>query len=260
MLKHLNAMRYVSPLREGGSMPAIVEGDDNRLYVLKFRGAGQGRKALIAELIAGEVGRLLGLNVPEIVLMEMDPVMGQHEIDPEIQDLLRFSAGLNLAMAYLPSALMFAPRVSPPPDALLASQIVWFDAYVMNVDRTPRNSNLLLWNKQFWLIDHGAALYFHHAWLNYQTRGRDPFKLIKDHVLLPMASELSVVDAESVQQLNAENLRAIVDSIPDDWLIGESLFETAAQVRDVYYNFLVDRLNEPRVFVEEALNARTALV
>jgi len=119
---------------------------------------------------------------------------------------------------------------------------------------------LLLWSKQFWLIDHGAALYFHHAWLNYQTRGRDPFKLIKDHVLLPMASELSVVDAESVQQLNAENLRAIVDSIPDDWLIGESLFETAAQVRDVYYNFLVDRLNEPRVFVEEALNARTALV
>lgn len=241
-------------------MPAIVEGDDNRLYVLKFRGAGQGRKALIAELIAGEVGRLLGLNVPEIVLMEMDPVMGRHEIDPEIQDLLRFSAGLNLAMAYLPSALMFAPRASPPPDTRLASQIVWFDAYVMNVDRTPRNSNLLLWNKQFWLIDHGAALYFHHAWLNYQTRGRDPFKLIKDHVLLPIASELSAIDAESAQKLTAENLRAIVDAIPDAWLIGESLFETAAQMRDAYHHFLVDRLNEPRVFVEEALNARTALV
>jgi len=176
-MKQLSAIRYVSPLREGGSLPAIVEANDRRLYVMKFRGAGQGRKALIAELIAGEIARTLDLRVPEIVLMDLDPAIGQSEPDPEISDLLEFSVGLNIAMAYLPSALMFELPAAPPPDPALASSIVWFDAYVTNVDRTPRNPNILVWNTQLWLIDHGASLYFHHTWQDYRARSRQPFDI-----------------------------------------------------------------------------------
>jgi hypothetical protein len=259
-MRRLTAIRYVSPLREGGSLPAIVEADDHGLYVMKFRGAGQGRKALIAELIAGEIARALDLRVPEIVLMNLDPAIGQSEPDPEISDLLEFSAGLNLALAYLPSALMFELPATTPPAPALASQIVWFDAYVMNIDRTSRNPNILVWNRQLWLIDHGSSLYFHHTWRDYQTRSRQPFAPIKDHVLLRFASELCVVDATLSARLTAEKLRASVSAIPDDWLTDEPEFENATQVRAAHLNFLQERLATPRAFVEEAIHAYTTRV
>src|SRR5207253_2723401 len=194
MLRTLTITRYVTPLREGGSLPAIVEADDDGLYVLKFRGAGQGTKALIAELVAGEIGRALGLPVPEIVLMELDPVLGRSEPDYEIQSLIKASAGLNLGLDYLPGALAFNPLDASRLDPLLASSIVWFDAYVTNVDRTPRNTNMLFWHRRLMLIDHGAALYFHHVGTNYIERSRTPFTSIKSHVLLPVASHLVEAD------------------------------------------------------------------
>ncbi|HEX7588398.1 MAG TPA: HipA family kinase, partial [Anaerolineae bacterium] len=185
MIKTVNAIRYVTPLREGGSMPAIVEADDGQMYVMKFVGAGQGRKALIAELVAGEIGRVLGLSVPELALIELDPELGPSEPDPEIFDLLRASVGLNFGMRFLPEAFAYNPPHEPPPDPDIASAIVWFDAYVTNVDRTPRNVNILLWQNALWLIDHGAALYFHHDWKpDYIERSKTAFPLIKDHALL----------------------------------------------------------------------------
>ena len=193
-LRTVIATRYVTPLREGGSLPAIVEADDDGMYVLKFRGAGQGPKALIAELVAGEIARAAGLPVPEIVFVELDPELARTEPDPEIQALIRASAGLNLALDYLPGAVTFDP-VAEQPDADLASAVVWFDAYVTNVDRTPRNTNMLIWHRRLWLIDHGATLYFHHTWTNYRERSRTLFPMIKDHVLLQFASALQEVDA-----------------------------------------------------------------
>jgi len=193
-LRTVIATRYVTPLREGGSLPAIIEADDDGMYVLKFSGAGQGPKALIAELVAGEVARAAGLPVPEIVLVELDPELARTEPDPEIQALIRASAGLNLALDYLPGAVTFDP-IAEKPDADLASAVVWFDAYVTNVDRTPRNTNMLIWHRRLWLIDHGATLYFHHTWNDYLERSRAPFPMIKDHVLLRFASALREVDA-----------------------------------------------------------------
>lgn len=260
MLKHLTAIRYVAPLREGGSLPAIVEADDHQLYVMKFRGAGQGVKALIAELLVGEIARALGLNVPEIVLIDLDPAMGKSEPDEEIQDLLKFSVGLNLALAYLPGALMFETPAAPPPDPLLASAIVWLDAYVTNVDRTPRNANILLWQRDLWLIDHGAALYFHHAWNGDPARARKPFPYIKDHILLRFASALPEADARLTPKLDEPTLRAIVNAVPAEWLANEPGFADAQAVRDAYLTFLRDRLVAPRAFVEEAIHARAAHV
>ncbi len=238
-------------------MPAIVEADDNQLYVLKFRGAGQGPKALIAELLAGEIARALGLPVPEIVLMMLDPNLGNTEPDPEIQDLIKFSAGVNLGMAYLPSALMFGIPGTPAPDATLASQIVWFDAYVTNVDRTPRNPNLLWWREGLWLIDHGATLYFHHAWLKHLEKSRQPFPLIKDHVLLRYATALADADARLAARLTDETLRAIVALLPDDWLSRDTPFASAEHVRRAYFDFLRARLAAPRAFVTEARDAQS---
>src|SRR3982751_6029336 len=194
-LRTVTATRYVTPLREGGSLPAIIEADDDGIYVLKFRGAGQGPKALIAELVAGEVARAVGLPVPEIVFVELDPELARTEPDPEIQALIRASAGLNLALDYLPGAVTFDP-VAEKPDAELASSVVWFDAYVTNVDRTPRNTNMLMWQRRLWLIDQGEALYFHHTWNYKRERSRDPFPLIKNHVLLNFAASLGEADAE----------------------------------------------------------------
>src|SRR5437763_3503548 len=194
MLRTLTATRYVTPLREGGSLPAIVEADDDGLYVLKFRGAGQGPKALIAELVAGEIARALGLPVPEIVFMELDPVLGRTEPDFEIQELIKASAGLNLALDFLPGALAFDVLDVHNLEPLLASSILWFDAYVTNVDRTPRNTNMLWWHRRLMLIDHGASLYFHHTGTNYLERSRTPFKPIKEHVLLRAASQLLEAD------------------------------------------------------------------
>src|SRR5258708_9024 len=191
-VRTVTATRYVTPLREGGSLPAIIEADDDGMYVLKFRGAGQGPKALIAELVAGELARAAGLPVPEIVFVELDPELARTEPDPEIQDLIRASAGLNLALDYLPGSITFDPVVDKP-DPGLASSVVWLDALISNVDRTPRNPNILTWHKKLWLIDHGASLYFHHASSDFVSRARRPFPQIKDHVLLPFATQLTEV-------------------------------------------------------------------
>src|SRR6476661_1896310 len=193
-IRTVNVTRYVTPLREGGSLPAIAEADDDFMYVVKFRGAGQGKKALIAELIAGEIARVLGLKVPEIVLANLDEAFGRTEPDEEIQDLLKASVGLNLALHYLSGAIMFDPVITTV-DVTLASKIVWFDSFVTNVDRTVRNTNMLMWHKELWLIDHGASLYFHHSWQNFEEQARRPFTQVKDHVLLPQASELDKIDA-----------------------------------------------------------------
>ncbi|MFL5037238.1 MAG: HipA family kinase [Microvirga sp.] len=258
-LRSVAAARYVTPLREGGSLPAVVEGDDDGLYVLKFRGAGQGPKALIAELVAGELARSLGLLVPEIVFMELDEDLARTEADPEIQDLIRASVGLNLALDFLPSALTYDPLVWQP-DALLASRIVWFDAFVMNVDRTARNSNMLLWHRRLWLIDHGASLYFHHQWDDYMARSTSPFSPIKDHVLLPMAAALEDADKACRLQLSGEVIARAVDLIPDDWLNDTEVFADAASQREAYCSFLAARLQASPTFMEEAVRARSLRV
>lgn len=254
-MRTVAATRYVTPLREGGSLPAIVEADDDGMYVLKFRGAGQGAKALIAELVAGEIARALDLPVPEIVFVELDADLARTEPDAEIQHLIKSSAGLNLALDYLPGAVTFDPLVEHP-DADLASRIVWFDAYVTNVDRTPRNTNLLMWHRRLWLIDHGAALYFHHAWDGYLERSTDAFARIRDHVLLPAASRLADVDAELAAKLDGDAIERIVARIPDSWL-GDAPFASASAQRDAYSAWLKRRLDVPRAFVEEAIRARS---
>lgn len=252
-LRTVVATRYVTPLREGGSLPAIVEADDDGLYVLKFRGAGQGAKALVAELAAGEIGRALGLPVPEIVLVELDPDLARTEPDPEIQDLIRASAGLNLALDYLPGAVMFDP-LAERTDAELASAIVWFDAYLTNIDRTARNANMLVWHRRLHLIDHGAALYFHHAGGDYLARAAEPFPMIKDHVLLPLADTLRDADARLAPHLTADEIERIVGLLPDDWLAEDG---GPAPRRAAYAGYLQRRLEAPRAFVEEAIRARS---
>ena len=254
-MRTITATRYVTPLREGGSLPAIVEGDDAGLYVLKFRGAGQGPKALVAELVAGELARALGLPVPEIVFVELDPDLARTEPDPEIQHLIRASGGLNLALDYLPGSITFDPVVDQP-DAALASAIVWFDAFTSNVDRTARNTNLLVWHRKLWLIDHGAALYFHHAWDGYLARAADPFARIKDHVLLPYASQLREADARLAPLLPRDAIERIVAMIPEGWLGGDVPFAGTAEHRAAYANYLCRRIEASRAFVEEALRAR----
>jgi hypothetical protein len=255
----IEATRYVTPLREGGSLPAIVEGDDDGLYVLKFRGAGQGPKALIAEFVAGAIARACDLPVPEIVLVELDAELARTEPDSEIQNLIRASAGLNIALDYLPGAVAFDP-VAMQPDGMLASRIVWFDAFVSNVDRTPRNVNLLVWHRRLTLIDHGAALYVHHAWSDPARQARDPFARIRDHVLLPYADALAQADGYMCSMLSRDLIEAIVRGIPDAWLLADPAFDDAAAHRRVYADYLLRRLESPRAFVEEALRARAASV
>ena len=261
-MRTVTATHYVTPLREGGSLPAIVEGDDDGTYVVKFRGAGQGARALIAELLSGEIARLLGLRVPEIVFIDLDPRMARTEPDPEIQDLLRKSEGLNLALDYLPGSITFDPLVAKPieKDPTLASSIVWLDALVTNVDRTPRNTNLLVWHGELWLIDHGASLYFHHDWNDVEARSRQPFLQIKDHVLLPWASEIATVDEELAQRLTRDKLEAVVALIPESWLGGDPPFPSAKEHRAAYVDYLARRLAAPRLWEEEAARARTLLV
>ena len=255
MLRTVEATRYVTPLREGGSLPAVVEADDFGTYVLKFRGAGQGPKALVAEVLAGEIARRLGLLVPEIVLVELDPKLARAEPDPEIQDLIRASAGLNLALDYLPGSLGFDPLVRPPgPD--LASRVLWFDALVTNVDRTPRNPNLLTWHGRLWLIDHGASLYFHHTWRGWEAASKRPFAAARDHVLLPFAATISETDAAMAPVLSEEVLRGIVDLVPEEWLVEEPGFPDVRGVRDAYVSFLSRRLEQPRVWVGDLEEVR----
>jgi len=253
------AARYVTPLREGGSLPAIVEGDDDGLYVLKFRGAGQGPKALIAEIVAGELARALGLPVPEIVLMTLDADLARTEADPEIQELIRASLGLNLALDFLPSALAYDPLLDAP-DPLLASRIVWLDALVMNVDRTARNTNMLMWHRKLWLIDHGASLYFQHQWAGYVARAASPFPAIKDHVLLPLATALEEADDECRSRLSGEAIARIVGLIPDDFLMDADAFPDPQSQRDAYAIFLRARLQASHTFTQEAVRARSLRV
>lgn len=257
-IRTVTVTRYVTPLREGGSLPAIVEADDGFLYALKFRGAGQGVKALAAELLGGEIARTLGLKVPEIVFALVDPAFGRTEPDEEIQDLLKASAGLNLALHFLSGAMTFDPVVTKI-DALLASQIVWLDCFLTNVDRTPRNTNLLMWHKELWLIDHGAALYFHHNWDSWQEQSLRPFVQVKDHVLLPWATELPAVDDVFQGLLTPERIAAIVNAIPDDW-IRSGAYGTPDEVRSVYQTFLCNRLAHSSIFLNEAQHARQALI
>jgi hypothetical protein len=257
-IRTVDVSRYVTPLREGGSLPAIVEADDGFLYVLKFRGAGQGIKALIAELIGGEIARALGFRVPEIVFATVDPAFGRTEPDEEIQDLLKFSEGLNLGLHYLSGAISFDPAVTKV-DALTASQIVWLDCFLTNVDRTARNTNMLMWHKELWLIDHGAALYFHHSWNNWDEQARKPFVQVKDHVLLPWASQLEKADDMFRSILTSQRIDAIVDLIPDEWLSSEAL-PAAASNRKVYKDFLLTRLSHSSIFLNEAQHARKAII
>jgi hypothetical protein len=255
-IRTIAVTRYVTPLREGGSVPAIIEGDDDGMYVLKFRGAAQGVRTLVAELIAGEIARTLGLPIPEIVFVDVDADLARAEPDPEIQSIIRGSGGLNVALDYLPGSITFDP-VADQPAADLASLIVWFDAFVTNVDRTPRNTNMLMWHRRLHLIDHGACLYFHHSWDDYLARAATAFPQIRDHVLLPFASNIAAADEIAVTRLNEEQLRAIVALVPDAWLEGESEFASTQDVRDAYAAFLTARLLQRRVFVEEAIRARS---
>jgi hypothetical protein len=258
-LRTVNVTRYITPLREGGSLPALVDADDDFKYVLKFKGNGHGPKALIAELIGGEIARCLGLQIPELVFANLDEAFGRTEADEEIQDLLQGSKGLNLALHFLSGAITFDPVVTVV-DPKLASQIVWLDAFITNVDRTFKNTNMLIWNKQLWLIDHGACLYFHHSWTNWENNAKSSFALIKDHVLLPQATLLEEVNTEFKQLLSEEKMKAIVDLIPDEWLKWEGTEETPDILRSVYFQFLCTRLNNSENFTKEAENARKALI
>lgn len=259
-LKTVTASRYITPLREGGSLPAIVEADDEGTYVLKFHGAGQGKKVLIAELLVGEIARAAQLPMPELVFMELDPDLARTEPDAEIQQLIRASAGLNIALDYLPGAVTFDP-VAEKANPALASAIVWLDAYVSNVDRTARNANMLTWHRQLRLIDHGAALYFHHAWdPQFLERSTDSFPLIKDHILLPFADSLREADVRMRQHIKPALIQSLVELIPDAWLTGDNPFPSGDAHRQAYVDYLVRRLESPPAFLEEAVRARSLLV
>jgi hypothetical protein len=248
MLRRIEATRYVTPLREGGSLPALVEADDDGLYVLKFRGAGQGRKALVAEVVAGELGRALGFLVPELTLVELDPTLGRAEPDPEIQDLLLGSAGLNLGVDFLPGALPFDPAAEPEVDPELAAGLVWLDALVTNPDRTAKNANLLWWHGRLHPIDHGAALFFHHAPEPAPDHARRPFEQIAEHVLLPYAGSVAEADARLAPQVTRRLLGDVAARVPDVWLDGED--------PRVYVEYLAERLEQPRAWVDAAEAAR----
>lgn len=258
-LRTVTVTRYVTPLREGGSMPAIAEADDGFLYVLKFRGAGQGPKALIAELIGGEIARAIGLKMPELVFAQLDEAFGRTEGDEEIQDLLQASTGLNLALHYLSGSVTFDPTATAV-DPVLASRIVWLDCLLNNVDRTAKNTNMLIWHKELWLIDHGASLYFHHSWNNWMEQAAKPFALAVNHVLLPQASMLTEVDLELKSLLNPQIIKDIVSLIPEEWLMIDAPFETPDLHREAYVRFLETRLAHSEIFVKAAQHARTTLI
>ncbi len=260
VLRIVNATRYVTPLREGGSLPAIVEADDLGLYVLKFRGAGQGPLALVAELISGQIGRAIGIKIPEIVVMEVDAALGVNEPDEEIRDLLSASVGLNLALDYLPGSMMFDRGARDAASAEIASAAVWFDAFISNVDRTARNPNLLWWHKTLYFIDHGASLYFHHNWQNLEQAALNPFFAIRDHVLLPWASAVQSADATLRTRLSKGLFEEVMDQVPDDWLLPEPGALTPGAKRREYVAYFLRRLDASPVFVEEVLRARARLV
>jgi hypothetical protein len=253
-IRTVNVVRYITPLREGGSLPAIVEADDGFLYVLKFRGAGQGAKALIADLVGAELARKIGFQVPELVFANLDEGFGRTEPDEEIQDLLKVSTGLNLGLHYLSGSITFDAVVNDV-SAEMASKIVWLDAFLMNIDRTARNTNMLFWNKSLWLIDHGASLYFHHSPENWAEQAIKPFVQIKDHVLLPKANALEAINQEMLNTITPEVLNDIIALIPELWLATD-----ASICSELYRNFLFKRLGNAQLFVSEADNARKTLI
>jgi hypothetical protein len=249
-LRAVSATRYVTPLREGGSLPGLFEADDNGLYVVKFRGAGQGPRALVAEVIAAELARALGLAVPELVRVEINAALGLAEPDPEIQELIVTSAGENLGLDFLPGAATYSPAAGWVPSPELAADVVWLDALLTNMDRTAQNTNLLLWHDRLWLIDHGAALYLQHGGLRPAEQADQPFAQIAEHVLLPFAGAITAADQRLAPQLDREQLERVIARVPEDWFAGEP----AAH----YVDYLTRRLTSPRVFVEEAEHARNA--
>ncbi|WKS94787.1 HipA family kinase [Riemerella columbina] len=257
-MRTVTVMRYITPLREGGSLPALAEADDDFKYVLKFRGAGHGVKMLISELLGGKIAQALGLQIPELVFALLDVDFGRTEGDEEIQDLLKASEGLNLGLHYLSGALTYEPSIKIDP--LLASKIVWLDAFTTNIDRTFRNTNLLMWHKELWVIDNGASFYFHHSWANFEKAAQSPFAYVKDHALLPQASELAAADAWAHQVLNEDFFRELVNLIPEEWLQWQDVEETPAQIREVYFQFLTRRLQHSSIFLKEAENARGQII
>ena len=258
-LRTVNLTRYITPLREGGSLPALAEADDDFKYVVKFRSAGHGTRALVAEMIGGEIASQMGFSVPELVFLNLDEAFGRTEGDEEIQDLLQGSRGLNLGLHFLSGALTFdsaATRI----DAEQASRIVWLDSYLTNIDRTFRNTNMLMWHKELWLIDHGSALYFHHSWSDWKKHAQSPFSYIKNHVLLPEASLLEKADAELRALLTEDKIQSVVSLLPDDWLQWNDVQETPDEIREVYTRFLTERLAHSAIFVKEVQDARKALI
>lgn len=258
-LRTVNVNRYIMPLREGGSLPALAEADDGFNYVVKFRGSGHGTKMLISELIGGAVAKYLNFKIPELVFVQLDEAFGRSEGDEEIQDLLKASTGLNLGLHFLSGALAYDP-VTTKIDAALASKIVWMDAFLTNVDRTVKNTNMLMWHKELWLIDHGSTLYFHHTWTNWEKQAVNPFPLIKDHVLLEFASQLHEADEECRNILNDEVLSEVVNLIPDEWAHWNENRETPEIIREIYFKFLSKRRTQSEIFLNEALNARKILL
>ncbi len=258
-LRTQNVTRYITPLREGGSLPALVEADDGFKYVVKFRGAGHGSKALISELIGGEVARAIGLKVPELVFLNLSEEFGRTEPDEEVQDLLKASRGLNLGLHYLGGAFTVDPYTNPI-DELTASKIVWLDAFLTNVDRTVRNTNMLLWHNELWLIDHGASLYFHHSSNDWEQASVSPFIYVRDHALLGKASKIEEADKLIRQIITPRKLVKIANMLPDEWLKVEGEDMTPQQKRDMYASFLTNRLKNSSVFVKQAIDARRAII
>lgn len=258
-LRTVNVTRYIQPLREGGSLPALAEADDDFKYILKFKGNGHGVKSLIAELIGGELARCLGMKIPELVYANLDEAFGRTEGDEEIQDLLKASQGMNLAMHFLSGAINFDPVVTTV-DAKLASEIVWLDAFITNIDRSAKNTNMLIWNKELWLIDHGSCLNFQYTWTDWELKAKSPFAYIKEHVLLSQASQLIEIDEKFRKILNDDKLRNIVMLIPDAWLEWDDSDETPTELREIYFRFLSTRLKHSEIFLTEAQNARAALI
>ncbi len=251
-LRHVALTRYIEPLREGGSLPALAEADDGFRYAVKFRGAGHGAKMLVAELIGSEIARAAGLRVPELVLVDVDEDFGRTEGDEEIQDLLRASQGLNLGLHYLAGTFTWDTLVNDT-DALTASKVVWLDAFLTNIDRTVRNTNMLAWRRELWLIDHGASLYFHHSWSDWKKAALSAFPYVKDHAFIRCASMLDEADALMHEALTPQILDAIVDLVPDEWLDNP-------ESRDVYQQFLHTRLANSKIFVDHAKSVRATLV
>lgn len=255
ILRTVTITRYITPLREGGSLPALAEADDNFKYVLKFNGSGHGTKVLVAELLGGEIARALGLKVPELVFANLHEAFGQTEADEEIQDLLKASKGLNLALHFLSGSINFDPAVKTI-EPHLASKIVWLDSFITNMDRTFRNTNMLLFNRELWLIDHGASFYFHHSGTDWENAAKTPFAIIKSHVLLPQATELTQVDEEIKKVLTVDKLTEIVNLIPAEWLVWNDTNKTPDELKNMYLQFLVTRLNHSHIFINEAQHAR----